>query len=89
VVVGALLGGAKAPEAKTRLELAAKQEGDNPATEQEQEFECLNGHQRPSPGNKGGVFSIGSLVDGQYSRSAARCQAGFPSLTESGSGICP
>jgi hypothetical protein len=45
---GALLGSLQAPEAEAGLELATEQEGDDPTTQQEQEFECLGGHQRQS-----------------------------------------
>src|SRR5207237_5799226 len=47
---GALFGGAQAPLAEARLELAAEQESNDPATEQQQKFECFGGHQRQSPG---------------------------------------
>ena len=41
-----MVGGPHAPLAEAGLELAAEQEGDDPSTEQEQEFERLNGHRR-------------------------------------------
>jgi hypothetical protein len=52
---GALLGSLQAPEAEAGLELATEQEGDDPTTQQEQEFECLGGHQRQSLQKKWGV----------------------------------
>jgi hypothetical protein len=42
----ALLGGAQAPLAEADLQLAAEHEGDDPTTEQQQEFERFGGHQR-------------------------------------------
>ena len=65
---GALFSGAQAPLAEARLELAAEQESDDPATEQQQELECFGGHQRQSPGlYRNSVSSIGNQAGGQYS----------------------
>jgi hypothetical protein len=46
VAAGALLGDAHAPLAETDLQLATQQERNDPATEQEDEFQGLDGRSR-------------------------------------------
>src|SRR5436305_965163 len=58
VAAGGLVGAAQPPLAEAGLKFAAEQEGDNPAAEQEQEFESFNRHGRgatiatAAPGSK-------------------------------------